>query len=53
MKYFYLLLLLAPAALIVDLVGSSHAWVFILSAASLVPLAALMGNGAELVAAHT
>jgi Ca2+:H+ antiporter len=53
-KYLYYLLILAPITLILDFLGNdNHSLLFILSAASLVPLAALLGNATETVAGFT
>ena len=54
MKYFYALLVLAPVALIMELVGiGSHAAVFVVSALAMVPLAAVLGRATEEVAVYT
>ncbi len=53
MRYLYILLLLSPIALVLELVGAGHTWVFLTSAISLVPLAALLGKATEQVTEHT
>ncbi len=53
MKYLYILLLLSPIALVLELIGIGHTWVFLTSAISLVPLAALLGKATEQVTEHT
>src|SRR5215211_5096469 len=54
MKYLYALLVLAPIALIMDLAGlGSHAAVFVVSALTMVPLAAVLGRATEEVAVYT
>jgi Ca2+:H+ antiporter len=54
MKYVYLLLILVPVALVMDLgdIGG-HSAVFITSALGMVPLAALLGRATEAVAVYT
>ncbi|HEX7102062.1 MAG TPA: calcium/proton exchanger [Nitrolancea sp.] len=53
MKILYYLLILVPVAIILQLVGAGHTWIFITSALALVPLAALLGDATEQVAEHT
>ena len=53
MKYLYILLLLVPVSVVLELVGAGHTWIFLTSAGSLVPLAALLGNATDRVTEHT
>jgi Ca2+:H+ antiporter len=52
-KYLYVLLILVPVAIILQLIGAGHTWIFITSALALVPLAGLLGDATEQVAEHT
>lgn len=53
MKILYYLLILVPVAIVLQLVGAGHTWIFIASALALVPLAGLLGDATEQVAEHT
>lgn len=54
MKFLYLLLILVPVTLGMEIAGvGSHPVMFILSALSLIPLAAVLGNATEEVALFT
>ncbi len=53
MKYFYITLLLIPAAILLWFFDFGHTWIFLASAGSLIPLAALMGDATEFVGEHT
>src|SRR6058998_691625 len=52
MRFVYPLLLLAPAALVLKLVGGPDIVVFSLSALSLIPLAGVIGRATEELAHH-
>jgi Ca2+:H+ antiporter len=49
----YILLLVLPLAIIADWLNWGSVWVFVLSAIAVIPLAALIGEGTETLAAHT
>ena len=51
-KFIHLLLVFVPLALIVELTGSSPVLVFVLAGLGLIPLADLIGEGTEELAAH-
>jgi Ca2+:H+ antiporter len=54
MKYLYVLLVLVPVALVMDLADiGGHAAVFVTSALGMIPLAALLGQATEEVAVYT
>src|SRR5436189_5321787 len=54
MKYFYVLLIFVPIALILDLGNiGGHPAVFVTSAAAMIPLAAVLGRATEEVAVYT
>lgn len=54
MKYLYCLLILAPITLVLDFAGiGGHSLLFVTSAVSLIPLAAVLGNATETVAGFT
>ena len=53
MKYLYILLILVPVSIVLELLGVSHTWIFITAAGSLIPLAALLGQATDQVAEHT
>jgi Ca2+:H+ antiporter len=54
MKYLYILLVLVPVALVMDLADiGGHAAVFVTSALGMIPLAALLGQATEEVAVYT
>lgn len=54
MKYLYVLLILVPVALVMDLADiGGHSAVFIASALGMIPLAALLGRATEAVAVYT
>ena len=53
MKFLYYLLILVPVAIILQVIGAGHTWIFITSALALVPLAGLLGDATEQVAEHT
>src|SRR3954451_15454000 len=54
MKYFYVLLIFIPIALILDLGDlGGHPAVFVTSAAAMIPLAAVLGRATEEVAVYT
>lgn len=52
-KPIYLLLVFAPVAIIVELTHGSAVLVFVLAALGVIPLAGLVGEGTEELAAHT
>lgn len=52
MRYIYALLALIPLAVILEVLSISHTLVFVVSAAALIPLSALIGKGTEDIAAH-
>jgi Ca2+:H+ antiporter len=53
-KFLYLLLILAPVTLAFDLLGvGDHSLMFVMSALSLIPLAAVLGSATETVAGFT
>jgi Ca2+:H+ antiporter len=51
-RFLYPLLALIPLAIVLALLGVSHLVVFIVSAAALIPLSALIGKGTEDAAVH-
>jgi Ca2+:H+ antiporter len=53
MKYLYALLLFIPLSFVLEFAGAGHTWVFLSSAASLIPLAALLGRATDQVTEHT
>ncbi len=53
MKILYLLLLLAPAALVAELISVPPLVIFALSAAAIIPLSGLLGTATEELAGHT
>lgn len=53
MRFLYGLLLLVPVAVGLRVAGVGHTWIFLASAAALIPLSALLGNATEELAAHT
>ena len=53
MSKLYVLLIFVPLAIIVELLHASPVVVFVLSALGVVPLAGLIGEATEELAAHT
>lgn len=53
MRFLYGLLILVPASIGLELAGAGHTWVFLTSAVSLIPLAALLGEATDRVAERT
>lgn len=53
MKYLYLLLLLVPVAIALDLLGGGQTAIFLTSAGALIPISALIGKATEELAVHT
>jgi len=53
LKILYLLLLLAPAALVAELISVPPLVIFALSAAAIIPLSGLLGTATEELAGHT
>lgn len=54
MKYLYVLLVLAPIVLLLDLTGTGgHPLIFVLSSLAMIPLAAVLGRATEEVAVYT
>jgi Ca2+:H+ antiporter len=52
-KILYYLLVLVPVAIVLEIAGAGHTWIFVTSALALVPLAGLLGDATEQVAVHT
>lgn len=53
MRVFYFLLVLVPAAIVLELINASPSLIFFVSAFSLIPLAAILGRATEELAVHT
>jgi len=51
-RFLYALLALIPIAIVLAWLGASHVLIFVVSAAALLPLSALIGKGTEDVAVH-
>lgn len=54
MKYLNILLILVPIVLVMEFLGiGGHSTIFVLSALSIIPLAAILGHGTQAVAVYT
>ena len=53
MRFFLPLLILVPIALVLELLGASHTWIFVTAATALIPLSALLGHATEELALHS